>query len=616
MMSAAQMVKVGIMTRYSWATLGVLLVLVLFALPDMNASLWTDEQRTLWYAGAAPQYGPAPLTERIERIAENLWQAPSYFLVMGEWGRVFGWSAFAMRTFSLFAGLLAAALVYQLGKSWFSAEIGFYAAFVMGVSAFYVNYLHDMRTYSLNVMLTALMLWAYGQRRYSLAWYAVLLFAVTGLLYTHYFNAFGVAALGLYHLLFRRGKPGFWGVMVCFALAGVLFLPWAGVLLRGIALSTEDKRALANMSPLEMTNNLLLMFSNEGRGLLLLLLFVSLRAGIKRRVGFVWFWLLTAAALTVIASRFFPALTETKYVIYLFPALALLTALGTVELKRLGVPAAAVIVLWLASALWNLTDPAAQERIQARDWQVPLAAFTAALRGHVAPEDAVIFHLAEGAEEANRNEMMDFYMYELDILRGELIPANDATPDDLYYQRVRDAVARADRVWLGYEIGRRSWRVGPVQETVLPEMGYTRCGVVTDERPIHLELFAAKPPDERGILYETPDGHPIHVYPLADITGSDTNTLHLNVGWKVSSDVVPGTYSLAVQFTGADGNLLASRDHGMADNEFGCVWDTVTLNTSDYTVNYVVYNWQTGERLSPVEGVLNTVVRFGVPTPY
>ena len=61
-------------------------------------------------------YGPHSLTEAWAAVAAT---APEWAyglpLVYSVWGRVFGWSEFAIRLLPFFAGLLALAWTYRIG---------------------------------------------------------------------------------------------------------------------------------------------------------------------------------------------------------------------------------------------------------------------------------------------------------------------------------------------------------------------------------------------------------------------------------------------------------------------------------------------------------------------
>ncbi len=609
-------------TLFLYALCALLLTITLLTLPELNDSMWTDEQRTLWYAGAPPLYGPVSVATSLERIAENQWQSPGYFIAVKGWGYALGWQALPMRLFSLFAGLLAVAVTYRVGKLLFSAEVGFYAAFTLGVSAFTVHYLHDMRTYTLNALLTALMLWAYWQintRQRGWGWYALLTLSVAGMLYTHYFNVFAVGALGLYHLIFRFRQRQFWPVMACFAVGALLFLPWLDVLLLGAERSTVDKRALGNMAPLELINTVLSMFSNEGRALAVMLLAFSIRPFTQGH-RFVWFWLVTAIAATLVITRFFPALTEIKYVIFLWPVLALAVGVGIERLKQFRVAPLFVLALWAALALWNLTSPEAQARIQSPDWHLPLVPLADALQQRTRDTDALLFHVADGVGEIDQNDLIDYYTHGMSLYRSDLVLATDATPDQLYYERIREYVQYTPRVWIAYETGRRHWRVGPVQDAILPEIGYAKCAVVEQNDDVYMALFSARPKLATAYEFFTPDGGEIDLYLITEPHLTDGGTLEINVGWEVHDEVPPDLYSMAVHIEDEGGNFIAGADNGMPGHDFGCAYNQIALPplaSGSYLVRFTAYNWQTGDRIrseAPADdGERPIVTTFDVP---
>ncbi len=609
-------------TLFIYAVCGLLLIITLLTLPRLNDSLWTDEQRTLWYAGAPPLYGPVSVATSLERIAENQWQSPGYFIAVKGWGYALGWDALPMRLFSLYAGLLAAAVTYRVGRLLFNAEVGFYAAFTFGVSAFTVHYLHDMRTYTLNALLTALMLWAYWElhtRRRGWGWYPLLVVSVAGLLYTHYFNVFAVAALGLYHLIFRFRQRHYWAVIVCFTVAGAMFLPWFEVLLQGAQRSTVDKRALGNMPPLDMLNMALNMFSNEARALTIVLLAFSIRPMTRER-RFVWFWLVVAVSSTLIVTRFFPALTEIKYVIFLWPGLALAAGVGIARLKQFRVAVPLVLTLWGGLALWNLTHPAAQARIQSPDWFLPLAPLADALQGRTRDTDALLFHVADGVGEIDHNDLIDYYTHGMSLYRSDLVLATNATPDQLYYDRVREYIEYTPRVWIAYEPGRRHWRVGPVQTILLPEVGYAQCAVVEQTDDIYLALFSARPRLATAYEFFTPEGGEIDLYLITEPHRTADGRLEVNAGWEVLEEVPPDLYSMAIHIEDEAGNFIAGVDNGMPGHQFGCAYNQIPLPDlplGTYLVRFTVYNWQTGGRIRSeapaADGERPIVTTFDMP---
>ena len=185
-------------------------VLVIPALGDI--ALNGDETDSLVTAGVF-RPGPLSLAEVWKFTAEeDPDQALGWPLLLSTWGRLAGWSEVAARTLPLFGGLLALAWVYRTGHDFFSAQTGFYAALLLSASMFpQTNMLHA-RVFPILMLFTVWSLWAYWRNALQPrppGWWAQasLLTGVTGLLYSQYFSALLLPALGLFHLLLRPAEP-------------------------------------------------------------------------------------------------------------------------------------------------------------------------------------------------------------------------------------------------------------------------------------------------------------------------------------------------------------------------------------------------------------------------
>jgi 4-amino-4-deoxy-L-arabinose transferase-like glycosyltransferase len=86
-----------------------------------------------------------------------------YHWLLNVWGRLIGWSIFSIRVFSLLAGLLAIAMVYRLGGKLFNRYVGWYAAAALGFSAFFIDYLHEARAYTLLALFVSCAIYAYAR---------------------------------------------------------------------------------------------------------------------------------------------------------------------------------------------------------------------------------------------------------------------------------------------------------------------------------------------------------------------------------------------------------------------------------------------------------------------
>lgn len=585
------------------AVIPLLLVLTALAAPALGGAIWYDENRTLYYAGA-PAYGDITLLEAVSRIAANHWQAPAYFLLLRGWGGAAGWDVALLRLPSLLFGLLTVAGTYHLARRTFSPQVGFYAVFTLSISLFYVHYLHEMRTYTLIAALVVALVWAYAWvthgRQPLVVGYALLTLCAAGLVYTHYYTVFPLAGLGIYHLIFRFRKPRYVPTLICFAVAALLFLPWARVLLGGLGLATDDLRSVRNMSLTGAASSVTYMFGNGNRALVILLALLALPARDAAR-RFVWLWLIASFAVTIAVTRFFPMLTETRYLMFMWMPLGVLVGLGIHRLQTLGISPVMVLAVWALLAARSFTSPA--ERDLVHPWYTPpLHILADELRGRVGDDDTVLFHLPPNIRQTYDQTTLDYYLDPVGVPFARFIADQYATTDADYARRVLDAVEEPDavRAWVTYETPVRHWRVGPVQETILPGVGFVPCGTVTENAHITMELFARPAADADPLRFGVPGGGEVRVYMLDAPTVRD-GVLEINVGWDVPETVNAGVYSLGLHVVGGDEGLVGQVDVGLGGG-FGCDYARVALpERGDYRVRAMVYEWQTGERL-PARG--------------
>src|SRR5215207_3611401 len=113
-------------SRALWA-LTFILILAFAArlLHIQTQSIWFDEG---WSAYATQQ---PTLPAAAEADATN---PPLYYMLLNLAARGFGDSPFALRLFSLFVGLLAIPLTYQLARRLFNPRAGLYAALLAAFS--------------------------------------------------------------------------------------------------------------------------------------------------------------------------------------------------------------------------------------------------------------------------------------------------------------------------------------------------------------------------------------------------------------------------------------------------------------------------------------------------
>jgi hypothetical protein len=190
-------------------------------------SLWVDEG---WSIGAAQQTTLADVTT----FVANDVHPPLYFQLLHLWEAVAGESILALRYSSVLIVLLAAALVYWLGRALHTPFTGALAAGLFILNDLVQVLGREVRQYPLSqlmVLLTIAAYWRFWQRPTRIRG-AVFVLSSAALLYTHYWGGFLLVACVL-HLLLTRPHQLRAFVIACAGI-GLLFLPWLPVVLEQI----------------------------------------------------------------------------------------------------------------------------------------------------------------------------------------------------------------------------------------------------------------------------------------------------------------------------------------------------------------------------------------------
>jgi hypothetical protein len=577
----------------------LLLLMTAAALPRLSESIWSDEWWSLYYIGVTDPAHTMTVPAVLERIAAENHELvpPAYYVLLAWWAQAVGPSELATRWLSLLVGLLAVAGTYRIGADGFDRETGVYAAFLLGANAFVIFYLHDMRVYTLVLLGVVVVHGVYLRvMRYAGVYFVALWAAAVSLLYIHYFAALMLAPLGVYHLWrWRADRRRLWWGIIALGLAGLLLLPWFRVTLISISSAQANIRTVTDRFTIaEALSHLAYMATNGNALIGWLLLTLALWRPHGRGFGLALVLFAGGTVILLLANQPVPILTEKRYLLHLFPSLALLMGAGLANLRgRMPIAAVTILVLWGLAAGYNVRSPQAQHKIHSRDWYPPLKPFTEALTGYATPGDTALFHLPEGSMRSNVPQLMDYYAAPLEI-DGVLIPAGDATLDATYAGYVRDAVNGASRVWLGYEPGRRTYRLGAVEEQLLPELGFTQCGVLVDQPPTYA-AFWSRADDAPSFTIDAVTFEQLNDLPVV----RRDNRLPVAVGWQ-ASDLPPHTYSVAIHLRDESGTVIQQADFPLTTTGFGCHLALVSVRgvpAGEYAVVVRVYNWQTGDAL-------------------
>ena len=201
-----------------------------------------DERFSMRRAGRGTSKNLAEVWWAITELDPD--QAYGLPLVYSVWGRVFGWSTFAVRVLPLIAGLLALAWTYRAGRDLFAPLVGLIAAMLLATSSFFITYLHVARAFSMVALFAVMTIWGYWRIALrppatgpSRAGQFGFLVGSIGIFYSNYYAILLLVGLGFWHLLFMPKDRRWWRPVLLLGLATLAFLPELPGFLRGVTLT-------------------------------------------------------------------------------------------------------------------------------------------------------------------------------------------------------------------------------------------------------------------------------------------------------------------------------------------------------------------------------------------
>ena len=441
---------------------GGLLLLVLLAfvvrLPGLTAqSLWRDEVDAL-------RFSQDSLGTLLSNFSRAGWNGPLYYLLLRNWVALAGQSEFALRYLSLTFGVLGVALLYRLGRSWFSRQVGAVAALLMAASPYMVWYAQEAKMYALLSPLAVGVLYLYRQaleRRDGRLWVGVVAgaWALIGL---HVMGVLLIPVLLVLLLawwpLVRGGGQRQAALFLGLCLLPILVaLPWAWQMIwRGGNIGHAF---------VPLPNMIIAMLYAFGRGItstgglwpIGLVVFMALAgsllwpdpnrliedvqaalAGRRRTVGelahvaALWAWLLIPLLGLLAISLRVPMFVD-RYLIWIGPAVFVLIARGFGQLrKRMALLASLCLVALLTFNTWAVL---AQTNTPIKSDFRGAAAFVRAQRQ---PGEPILFHISYV------RDTFEYYF-------GPVLPAADGIPTDA--QTTPESVAQALRTQLSRPAG-------------------------------------------------------------------------------------------------------------------------------------------------------------------
>lgn len=612
------MQKVHSQDSIIWQVAIVILLLIVTAitLPRLDADpYWVDEVISAQRSGQT-DYDPDSSVRAIwQRTAQISDQVPGYYIILGLWSNIAGKSPFAGRILSLFFGLITIATVYQLGRCFTNRLTGFAASLALVSSAFYMLFLHEMRTYSLLLCLIILLLWFYWliTQGYIRWWVQVgLILSVALMLYSYYLSIVVIASVCLYHLLFVKKDREWWRIVILMGTAGALFIPW---MLTAFSVFDDEGRNFLRQAFASDNSEMLVAigaaFSNKNTALLGLIFLFALRLR-QDFARYTWFVFLTSLTLMIILNTQFGVFVNLRYSLLLWIPMALLVGIGVQHIAQRGVPAPIILTVIFGVGIISIFDSDLTDEYDLPIRYLPWDTLTEVVNEYQQAGDKLAFLVTiEGNDWAGVHEerVMPHYFHG-SLVEPIFLEDVRNLPDADFLIEGQTFVQGADRVWLSYPPRLRSWRTGLFAD-MLREENYQLCGNFVDTDELYLDLYAHPNAVNTGETYHFGDNNAQgHLTPLQVIPDTVNNgSLQLIHAWTLDDDFARDTYSLAVHIVNSAGDLVVQADYGLPTESFDCVATMINLSQigqGEYEVRSFVYAWQDGTPLAIVGDTLSS----------
>ena len=591
-----------------WALLPLLLAAGLIIPKMADDAFQFGEVASLRVAGALDS-GPWSLANVWSSVAEiSSEQALGWPMLLSVWGHSVNWSEFTVRAMPFFAGMLTIAWVYRTGHDLFATSAGVIAALLLSASVFFLAYMIHARAFTLVTLFATLCIWSY----WRLALHpqppgkgaqAGLLLGSVGLLYSHYFGALLLPALGLFHLLFVPRNRHWWRPVPLVGFAALLASPQLPVFLRGLDRTINDdalhSQSLTSPEWLvrllhRMTNGAVNTPASVSELLVILLplalmVAVLLRLHKKQSSGAMWLLVFTSATLLVLmlsANEVIKVAEEgrVRYLIALWPLTALLVSVSLLKLTGIHrLLVAGMIVCWLFAGVWlTLATDFRYELDVFRPTEFHLV--SQVMHERIAATDLLIMDTFAAQLDSDR-----FYVRRLG-LPWEIVRRYREDP----YEKVRPVHADYPYLWLLYL---SKDRVGFAD---LPhELGRVFCERVLDEWGFTLERFALSSVEncpDRPVRLEFDSGIRLTTPEITLLDG----LLRLDAHFRSADDYLLSRYSLASHVFDQSGVRVAQGDTGVGPGTIVPLRSEIDISAlprGEYELRVALYDWQTGARL-------------------
>ncbi len=595
----------------------VMLMAFAFGANGLNTEpIWADELYSLTNMGVFdPPYSPQQIINSITTYSSD--HVPLYYLLGSVWAQLVGWSQVSMRMFSVLSGVLMIAWLYRLSTEVFCRRTGLIAALLMTTSAYAIVFFHDIRMYTMLLLLFAMQAWfywriAHRQQVSRLYWVAFFLTALA-LLYTHVFSLLVFALLGLYHLLFAPRSALWLRLLTVWGLAGLLFLPYLPTLFTAIALAAENvKVTTAAASIPELIYNFAFLLFN-GQNLL-----IPLFAGIvvyslwRTRSSVAWQFALVSLVVLLLITLLnelvgIIPVKRMRYFLILWIPFVMICAFGLTSMPRWHRATFLFALIWIFAGYQFYRSQQLLDYIggmQKARLHPPIHEYTDALLGKVRSEDFLLgFSFVDYVNNVYKfgDNVIDYYTDAQLGIDGAFIPWRWGGE-----RLMNDLVRKIDRhpyILLAYHPNDLKKNHEDVYEYIATR--YVGCEAIIDREDLFVQRFVNP---LAGCQHEYQPIHFENGIVIVDRFGEYDATkdlFRIVTGWEVASDQQLDQYNISIQLLDSEWEKYWQGDWHLYNRilkwhelEFQ---PTRQLTPGAYRLVVILYDRFTGEKVAGVD---------------
>jgi 4-amino-4-deoxy-L-arabinose transferase-like glycosyltransferase len=504
--------------------------------------------------------------------------SPFHYLMLHGWMDLSGDSEFALRYISVMAGVLAIALMFQLGRQVDGIRLGMLLALLVAVSQSLVWVAQDVRNqYVLALMFALLATVVFARTLKKSNWKLWVLYAVAcaATVYSHYYGLFALIGHGAYLVLMPATRKQWLAWIASVTGAVLLFLPWLVVMLPPLLEAGQlGEPSTPNLTRHLVTVGVELATGSALENRLARWLFVGLLlicvAGIRylwRRqrawTGLLLVWLLSAA-LGIYLVRFSRATFNAFYIVVAAPAWWTFIGLGILALWRrsdgrvrtVGILTLSITMLIAVFSLVNYYyDEKYSRSLGYREMAAQLAF-------HASPNDIFVAHYPDPS--------FDYYLRDVPLPRT-MQPATYQDTGRQTDQDLAELAGQYDRLWF-VPAHRSNWDPEDVAfrwldyNSLLERETTHRRLTLSAYRPLsgaNMVLSSLNSPIDDLLqlegAYITVNGEPTGLSDGAPIQLQSEDTVEVSLVWEALSEI-PADYTIFVHLLDGDGRLVAQHD--------------------------------------------------------